>query len=151
MVLTIDEVKSNALAELEPMVAPAREFMKFVKDSLVSGVDTISTSQLANWLFSIPTLYGELRCIEVDCLLTADLLDAEIDRVKSDVMGKNQGLKVTDARNLAAQAVNDLQVRQYVAKYMSKYVNAIHSQLEMLIFSVRNVYESRTQKVDNDV
>lgn len=151
MELSIDVVKANAMSELEPMVAPAKDFINYVKESLVNGVDTISTNQLANWLFSIPTLYGELRCIEVDCLLTVDLLDSEIDRVKADVMGKNAGMKVTDARNLAATATNELQVRQYVAKYMAKYVNSLWSQLEMLIFSVRNVYESRTQKVSNDV
>lgn len=151
MALSIDEVKLKAMEELKPIVAPAKEFIDFVKSSLVSGVDTISDQQIANWLFSTPTLYGELRCVEVDCLLTVDLLDAEIERVKSATMNANQGLKVTEARNLAATATNDLQVRQYVAKYMAKYVNALWSQLEMLIFSVRNVFESRHPKVRNDV
>lgn len=151
MALSIDEVKANAMKEMEPMVAPAKEFIEFVKSSLIGGVDTISTQQIANWLFSIPTLYGELRCMEVDCLLTVDLLDAQIEKVKADVMASNAGAKVTDARTQAAVATNDLQVRLYVAKYMAKYVNAIWSQLEMLIFSVRNIFESRNQKVSNDV
>lgn len=151
MALSIDDVKQKAMDELNPMIAPAKEFIEFVKSSLVGGVDTISDQQIANWLFSIPTMYGELRCIEVDCLLTVDLLDAEITRVKSDVMNKNAGAKVTDARNLAAAETNDLQVRQYVAKYMAKYVNSLWSQMEMLIFSVRNIFESRHPKVRNDV
>lgn len=151
MALSIDAVRSNAFKELEPMVAPARDFIKFVKDSLIRGVDTISTQQIANWLFAIPTLYGELRCIEVDCLLSVDLLDSEIERTRAEVLSTNAGGKLTDARNLAAVAVNDLQVKRYVAKYMAKYVNSLWSQLEMLIFSVRNVFESRNQKVKNDV
>lgn len=133
------------------MVAPAKEFIEYVKSALINGVDTISTQQVANWLFSIPTLYGELRCIEVDCLLSVDLLDAEIERVKADVMAQNAGGKVTDARTMAAVATNDLQVKQYVAKYMAKHVNALWSQLEMLIFSVRNIFEARNPKVNNDV
>ena len=151
MALSIDEVKASAMAELEPMVAPAKEFTEYVKSALINGVDTISPQQVANWLFSIPTLYGELRCIEVDCLLSVDLLDAEIERVKADVMAQNAGGKVTDARTMAAVATNDLQVKQYVAKYMAKHVNALWSQLEMLIFSVRNIFEARNPKVNNDV
>ena len=52
---------------------------------------------------------------------------------------------------MAAVATNDLQVKQYVAKYMAKHVNALWSQLEMLIFSVRNIFEARNPKVNNDV
>lgn len=151
MALSIDVVKASAEAELEPMVAPAKEFIEYVKSSLVGGVDAISTQQIANWLFSIPVMYGELRCLEVDCLLTVDLLDAEIDRVKADVMASNAGGKVTDARTQAAVATNDLQVKMYVAKYLGKKVNALWSQLEMLIFSVRNIFEARTPRVNNDV
>lgn len=151
MALSIDDVKEKAMKELEPMVEPAKQFIDFVKSSMYNGVDTISDAQIANWLFSIPTLYGELRCIEVDCLLTVDLLDAQIEKVKADVMSANAGGKVTDARTQAAVATNDLQVKQYVAKYMSKYINALWSQLEMLIFSVRNVFEARNQKVSNEV
>ena len=150
-VLSIDQVKADAMKELEPMIAPAKDFISFVRENLVGGVDAISNQQIENWLFSIPTLYGELRCIEVDCLLTVDLLDAQIEKVKADVMAQNAGGKVTDARTMAAVATNDLQVKLYVAKYMAKYINALWSQLEMLIFSVRNVFESRNQKVDNDV
>ena len=148
--LNIDEVKAKAMEELNPMIKPAKDFKAFVKNALLNGVDTIDTSQIANWLFSIPLLYGELRGIEVDCLLTVDLLDAQIEKTKADVMAQNVGGKVTDARNLAAQAVNDLQVKQYVAKYMAKQINALWSELEMLIFSVRNVYEARNPKVHND-
>lgn len=149
--LSIEDVKSKAMEQLDPMVKPAKEFIESVKKELWAGVDLIDNVQIENWLFSIPVLYGELRCIEVDCLLTVDLLDAQIEKVKADVMGANAGGKVTDARNLAAQATNDLQVQQYVAKYMAKYINSLWSQLEMLIFSVRNVFESRNQKVKNDV
>lgn len=149
--LNIDEVKAKAMEELNPMIKPARDFIDFVKNALINGVDTIDNSQIANWLFSIPLLYGELRGIEVDCLLTVDLLDAQIDKTKADVMNGNANVKVTEARNLAAAAVNDLQVKQYVAKYMAKYINALWSELEMLIFSVRNVYEARNPKVHNEI
>lgn len=151
MALSIDEVQAKAMEQLGPMIKPAKEFIEFVKKSLMDGVDLIDDNQVANWLFSIPVLYGELRCIEVDCLLTVDLLDAQIDKTKADVMNSNQGAKVTDIRNQAALAVNDLQVKQYVAKYMAKYINALWSQLEMLIFSVRNIFESRHPKVKNDI
>lgn len=153
MSLSIEEVKSKAMEELEPMVAPAKSFIEFVKKSLVDGVDLISDEQIANWLFSIPILYGELRCIEVDCLLTQDLIESQADKVKAETMDActAQGMKVTDARNAAASATNELLVKQSVAKYMAKYINALWSQLEMLIFSVRNVFEARNQKVRNDV
>lgn len=151
MALSIDEVKSKAMEQLEPMVAPAREFIAYVKKSLMDGVDLVSNEQVANWLFSIPVLYGELRCIEVDCILTVDLLDSQIEKTKADVMNANAGAKLTDARNAAAVAVNDLAIQQHVAKFMAKYINALWSQLEMLIFSVRNVFESRHSKVKNEV
>lgn len=151
MALNIEDVKDKAMKELEPRVAPAKDFIEHVKSLLYEGVDTISDQQIENWLFSIPTLYGELRCIEVDCNLTEKLLGAQIDKVKADVMAANAGAKVTDARTQAAIATNDLQVQQYVADYMGKYINALWSQLEMLIFSVRNVFESRHPKVRNEV
>lgn len=151
MALSINEVKVKAEEQLEPMVKPAKEFIAFVKNAMVNGVDLLSDALITNWLISIPVLYGELRCVEVDCLLTVDLMDAQIEKTKADVMAENAGGKVTDARNLAAQATNDLQVKQYVAKYMAKYINALWSQLEMLIFSIRNIYEARHPKVRNDV
>ena len=149
--LSIDDVKSKAMQELEPRIKPAIEFIDFVKKSLIDGVDMISNEQISNWLFSIPILYGELRCIEVDCTLTVDLLDSQIEKVKASVMAGNAGGKVTDARTQAAIATNDLQVKQQVAKFMAKYINALWSQLEMLIFSVRNIFEARNPKVRNDV
>ena len=149
--INVEQVRAEALKELAPMIEPAQEFLAYVKGCLVSGVDTISKSQIENWMFSIPTLYGELRCIEVDFFLTADLMDSQIDKVKADAITNKGDGKVTDARARAAQATHDLQVRQQVAKYLGKYVNAIWSQFEMLIFSVRALYESRHQKVNNDV
>lgn len=151
MSINVEQVRADALKELEPMIEPARDFLAYIKTCLVNGVDTISKQQIENWMFAIPTMYGELRCIEVDCLLTADLMDSQIDKVKADAVANKGEGKVTDARALAAQATHDLQVQQHVAKYLAKYVNAIWSQFEMLIFSVRAFYESKHQKVRNDV
>lgn len=148
--LSIEEVKAKAMEELNQVIKPAKDFKAFVKNALLNGVDTIDTSQIENWLFSIPLLYGELRGIEVDYKLSVDYLDAQIEKTKADIMAQNAGGKVTDARNLASQATNDLQVQQYVAKYMAGKINALWSELEMLIFSVRNVYEARNPKVHND-
>ena len=147
MSLSVEEVKKNAMNELEPKLKPVRKFIKDVKDSVLNGVDTLDSSIIADWLFVIPVMYGELRCLEVDCNLSVELFDSEIGKVKADSMAaKTANMTVTEARALAAQATHDLQVRQQVAKFMARTVNALWSQLEMLIFSARALYESRQAK-----
>lgn len=152
--LSVEQVREDALKELEPKLAPVRKFMKDVKEAIMNGVDTLHPSVIADWLFVIPVMYGELRCLEVDCNLSAELIDGQIDKMKADsMMAKSMDMSITEARAQAAQATHDLQVKQQVAKFMAKTVNALWSQLEMLIFSVRSLYEARNenQKVRNDV
>lgn len=152
MALNIEVVKDGALVELEPRILPAKRFIAFVKESMMNGSDLIGVDTLTDWMFTIPIMYGELRCIESECLLAVDLFDGEIERVKAESQAsKASDVKVTDARAKAAILTNDLQVRQYVSKFMAKYVNSIWSELEMLIFSVRALFESKNQKVKNDV
>lgn len=151
MGLSVEEVKSKALAEIEPRIIPVKNFINFVKESIVGGIDTLDQDTLGHWMFVIPTMYGELRCIEAECLLAADLMDSEIDKVKADAINAKGDLKVTDARAMAASATHDAQVKQQVAKFMSKYVAGYHSQLDMLILSVRALFGSRTGGVKNNV
>jgi len=152
MALNIDVVKEDALKELGPRILPAKNFISEVKSVILNGADAIGQGILGDWMFVIPVMYGELRCIESECLLAVDLYESEIDRVKADSQAsKAVDVKVTEARAQAALLTNDLKVRQFVAKFMAKYVNSIWSELEMLIFSVRGLFESRLQKVKNDV
>lgn len=154
MGLSVETTKANAMAELEPMLKPARTFLADVKEAILAGVDTLDRATLADWMFIIPTMYGELRCIEVDCNCTAELLEKEIDRLKAESQTmKSADTKVTDVRAQAALKTHDLQVRQQVAKYMARTVNALWSQFEMYIFSVRALFESLPSghKVKHDV
>lgn len=148
--MDIDLLKRQAIEELEPQLMPARRFIETVKECIISGMDTIGTSTIADWMFVIPTMYGELRCLEADCLATADLIGGQIEFVKQDAITNKSGT-ITEARAKAATTTNDLLIKQSVAKYMARHVNALWSQLEMLIFSVRAMYDSRNQKVKNDV
>lgn len=147
----INEKKAAALKELEPIIKPAKEFKDFVKNALNNGADTIGTSQLSNWLISIPLMYGELRNIEAEFVYTVEELDRKIEVTKAEVISQNAGGKATDARALAVQAVSDLQGQRNIAKLMASKINAEWSEFEMLIFSVRNLFEARQQKVQNDI
>lgn len=150
--LSVEATKEQAMRELEPMLMPARKFIAHVKEAIMSGVDTLDKATLSDWMFIIPTMYGELRCLEADCLLTADLMDSHIDKVKADAIADKGTGKVTDARALAAQATHELQVQQQSAKFMARTINGLWSQMEMLIFSVRAMFESKVGgKVKNDV
>ena len=152
--LSVEAVREDAMKELEPRLVPVRKFIKDVKESILNGVDTLDPAIIADWMFVIPVMYGELRCLEVDCLLAAELFEGKVDKVKADSMvSKSMDQSVTEARAMAAQATHDLQVQQQVAKFMARTVNALWSQLEMLIFSVRALYESRqsNHKVKHEV
>jgi len=152
MALNIEALKESSLIELEPRILPVKRFINFVKESLMNGTDTISRDILADWMFTIPVMYGELRAMEAEFLLAVDLYDSEIEKVKADAQAsKSVDMKVTEARAQAALLANDFQVRQYVSKFMARTINAYWSELEMLIFSVRALFESRNQIVNNDI
>ena len=148
--MDIDVLKRNAIEELEPKLMPSRRFIETVKECIVGGMDAVGADTIADWMFVIPTMYGELRCLEADCLATADLLGSQIEYVKQDAITNKSGT-ITEARAKAATITNDLQVQQSVAKFMARHVNALWSQLEMLMFSVRALFDSRNQKVKNDI
>lgn len=151
MGIDTDALKQKAMQELEPKLLPTRRFIDSVKEAIAGGIDTVGIDTIADWMFVIPTMYGELRCLEAECLASADLIGNQIDFVKQDSISGKVGGTITEARAKAAVLTNDLQVQQSVAKFMARYVAGLWNQLEMTIFSVRDLWESKKQRFPNDV
>ena len=72
MALNIEALKESSLIELEPRILPVKRFINFVKESLMNGTDTISRDILADWMFTIPVMYGELRAMVGVCLYSIE-------------------------------------------------------------------------------
>lgn len=142
--MNIIDIQRAATKEADSLLAASMNLVEDVKRVLKVGSDTLTTSQIEEWLLVIPVMIAELSPIRDAYELTRKLYTIDGDQIKARTL-----LDTTEkgGRREAIQTINtkereiDKSVMYYIRDRAGNMMESLHS----LLLSLMKVHNSRMQ------
>lgn len=142
--MNIIDIQKAATKEADSLLRAATNLVEDVKRMLKAGSDTLTMSQIEEWLLVIPVMIAELSPVRDAYELTRKLYTIDGDQIEArtllDSTEKGERRKAIQTVNTKDREI-DKSVMYYIRDRAGNMMDALHS----LLMSLMKIHNSRMQ------
>lgn len=142
--MNIIDIQKAATKEADSLLRAATNLVNDVKRMLKAGSDTLTMSQIEEWLLVIPVMIAELSPVRDAYELTRKLYTIDGDQIEArtllDSTEKGERRKAIQTVNTKDREI-DKSVMYYIRDRAGNMMDALHS----LLMSLMKIHNSRMQ------
>lgn len=142
--MNIIDIQQAATKEADSLLRAATNLVEDVKRMLKAGSDTLTMSQIEEWLLVIPVMIAELSPVRDAYELTRKLYTIDGDQIKARTLldssekgGRREAIQTINTKDREV----DKSVMYYIRDRAGNMMDALHS----LLMSLMKIHNSRMQ------